>query len=1120
MEKYGKGIMSKTLAMLLAGVFLCGTLTACRPAEDPPSGDVPPVEEPGEPEEPGTGEPEIPDDSYPDTLFSAGIYSPSKAGMSVEYLGTVERRLPELKNGGLDKYPVYGQTLSATQEEKQKIFDENVSLNASASTYDSMDAEGNLYLGGSPTGQTLYKHTASLGMYEGDVNDEEPAIVKRLTIRPRSSGNHITGLYAPAGEVVRIEMREEDLAATGGLKVYIGQALANGGANNIWLERDFNRMPVILNVMTVSEPVSYVGSFLGGPVYIQPLKSDSTFTVTISGAVAYSHLILGCTTQEEFDRNRESTAPYFDLEVWDDAVRHSGPKARAEQFSYGELTDAAVLWDKIARVSNKVPAGSQGEQGIIFLYDPFIAAGSMVAFVGRHTVNCPLYCLTAALDADAAVDNASDAFWGCIHEFNHHFQRFGFRPGDEVTNNALSLVEYSLFTRISANRSRGAAGEGSYAVGWNRYTNPSWTLRQTLATQGTNSELDSYANLLHAFGQDAFIRAAQGGGGAGGADAWYRAVSDATGYDMTYYFRDLLHQSVSESVLAEYAAKDLPMFVPVSVIYQTGRSYQADGKQCFSRTVQPYAIAAGEDFVMDLGADIVLPDGFAFTVKDVTDPLYGTLEQTGEGVYRYTPSSAHRESGKIFFTLGITGTDGAFDVEDVVLVVELRQSQPNPSMLERTVYTYAPENMYTSVADAVANNYAGYETATEEDNENRVQNGNAEIWEPQPSSNAVMEIRGKFLIESDGKYRVALRGRRYAGLYLSTDGETYGQAATVENLAETSDFDQTNAAHYTDRYFEKGQWVYFKAVLLVTYARSFVGVGLGKFSQDTVNVTWLNAYRSSYEREPFETDYFYGHDYTYDYQVFPEVTQSLVSSQYRPWDGNYPIDVLFDDDETNYIHSDRTDISQENPFELVADLGNTVSVNTFLVRGEPTRLYLPAKFELYGGADPGQMQLLATQENAVRRGSDMVVYFPETKMRCYRLFVTDTTATTVSHRYIAFRGIQVAHTLADGRLMSPDEPMFEYRGNWSLTNTLSTFGHGYAGENASVSFTFTGDRFAVFGTEPTGSFEVLVDGREYAAAAFEDGLWISGPLGAGEHTVVLRSKTRFTVDSFVLWRTG
>ena len=63
----------------------------------------------------------------------------------------------------------------------------------------------------------------------------------------------------------------------------------------------------------------------------------------------------------------------------------------------------------------------------------------------------------AALDAESAVENPSDAFWGAIHEFNHHFQRFGFAPGDEVTNNAVSLVEYSLFTRISANRALGSA---------------------------------------------------------------------------------------------------------------------------------------------------------------------------------------------------------------------------------------------------------------------------------------------------------------------------------------------------------------------------------------------------------------------------------------------------------------------------------------------------------------------------------------------------------------------------------------------------------------------------------------------------------------------------------------
>lgn len=73
--------------------------------------------------------------------------------------------------------------------------------------------------------------------------------------------------------------------------------------------------------------------------------------------------------------------------------------------------------------------------------------------------------MTAALDAESAVNNASDAFWGCIHEYNHHYQRFGFGPGDEVTNNAVSLAAYSLYTRISANRELGNADEGSYATG-------------------------------------------------------------------------------------------------------------------------------------------------------------------------------------------------------------------------------------------------------------------------------------------------------------------------------------------------------------------------------------------------------------------------------------------------------------------------------------------------------------------------------------------------------------------------------------------------------------------------------------------------------------------------------
>ena len=1113
----------RILSVIMACLLAIACLFAGCSKEENGGGDTPPDnQQPG-----GEPEPPVPEgDGYPSELFPSGMYSPSKVGMSAEYLGTAERRLPAVSDGGLSRYPAYGVDFSGTEEEKQAILDENTSLNASASTYDSMDAEGNLYRNGEPTGRKLYKHTASAGMYGGDVSDSEPALVKRLSIRSRSGGNHITGLYAPAGEVVKIEMSEEDFAKTGGLKVSIGQVLTNGSQNNIWLARTFNRMPMIANVMTTPSATAYVGSYLGGPIYVQPVKAGVPFTVTISGGVAYSHFILGYTTREEFEQNKNSSAPYFDLEVWEDSVRHSGPKARAEQFDYDELTEAAILWDKIARVSNQVPAGSGGDLGITFLYDPFIAAGSMVAFVGRHTVNCPPVCLTAALDADSAVDNASDNFWGCIHEFNHHYQRYGFHPGDEVTNNAVSLVEYSLFTRISANRALGSAGEG--LSGWNRYTNPGWVLKQTVSAAQSGSEnsaLDSYANLLHAFGQDAFIRMAQGGGGSGGADAWYKAVSDAAGYDMTYYFRDLLHQSVSSSVLSEYAGKGYPMFVPVATIYQTGRSYTRGGKKYYSRTAQPYGIETGEDFELNFGENIVLPEGFSYTIKNVTQPQYGTLAKKSEGVYVYTPDAANRDSGKIVVTLGIERADGAFEVEDVDLVIELRQKQKTPTMLERTVYTYAPEAMPASAAEAYESGYAGHATATEEDNTNRVQNGNAEIWEPNPTNNAVMEIRGKFEAPADGKYRIALRGRDNAALYISPDGKNYERAAILENASGGADFELNDKSRYTDVELKKGQWVHFKAVLLVTNGRCFIGVGLGRFSGENVQVSYLNAYRSSYEREPFESDYFYRREYSYDYAETP-AEQSLVETNYRPWDERYDISNLFDEDDTNFIHSDKTlYVTAQNPFELTVDLGETMRANRFTVYGEPSRRYQPKNFVLYGGMDLENLELIAEVQNSERINDNVAVDFAERELRYYKIVVTDTWAE--GPKYIAFRRAEMSYTLPGAVQLSPDEDMFSYRGNWKLSGAgLSSFGHRYEGENAVLEFTFTGTRLGILSclSSGFGEFEVLIDGKAAENAAAKgrgEGVgisFLSGQLSAGGHTVAVRSKQKFNIDSVVLWK--
>ena len=176
------------LSISLGGcVANCGEPSAdtSNPGQESPSmpGETP-EETPGEtPEETPEEEPE----ETPAEPFYSGMYNTSKVGYAAEYLGTVARVLPQVSDGGLERYPVYGTTLSgASAEEKSAILAENSTLVASADAqsagaYDSMDADGNLYLNGSPTGQKLYKHTAAAGMYYGNVSDEEQAVVKRIT---------------------------------------------------------------------------------------------------------------------------------------------------------------------------------------------------------------------------------------------------------------------------------------------------------------------------------------------------------------------------------------------------------------------------------------------------------------------------------------------------------------------------------------------------------------------------------------------------------------------------------------------------------------------------------------------------------------------------------------------------------------------------------------------------------------------------------------------------------------------------------------------------------------------------------------------------------------------------
>ena len=762
----------------------------------------------------------------------------------------------------------------------------------------------------------LYKHNAANGMYlEGysrngvtyAVDDKAKAVVKEVTMRVRGYSSYsVTGLYAPAGEVIKIELSGKDMDATGGITVHIGQALYNGQANNIWVGKNqMQRPPLILTTLVLNKSTcdydeatdiwtGYVGSFLGGPIYIR--NTAKTVTAKISGGLEYLHFILGYTTEEEYNRlKKESVVPYFDMEVWNYGVLHSGPRYYAEGFSYDNIYKAAVLWEKVSSVT-----AASSKQGIVFIYDPFVAAGAAVAFPGRSSVNCPAGWMSQSLNYNTLVTSGS---WGNFHEYHHNFQNFGLGSGadGETTNNALTLVSYALFTKISSKRGIGSYGAQGLG-GWNNYTSGSWTLQRVINNQlNSTNGLAVYATLLHNFGADAFTSAR----GAKGANNYFNKWATITHHDFTYYasLTNSYYNGGSNAYTPSAAVKDAnyPMFVPVASVYQTGRSYMYDGEKKYFKTMQPYIIA-NAPFDIDLRpytapdgqysyGSVVIPGGFTYTVKSVTKPKNGSIEVIDNYRLKYTPAAGAKTgstSGSIVATLEIKKDDGAFEVEDVDLILEFQISQEvNKLKLNRTTYTYYADNMYTDAVEAYNANFAGSTNGgLQQEQFNPTQNANTDIWfypdteenrKKYPDApdkyffheNNIEVIDGKLFFDEDGTYRVYLRGRDNCALYYSPDGKNYTLGARItkdtpitkyQNKTNSALFRPDAAATYFDVKFDDGKvyvksgsasefsdtpiytiapnemgeidnWLHIKEVLIVDpVARSFIGVGMRQWT--------------------------------------------------------------------------------------------------------------------------------------------------------------------------------------------------------------------------------------------------------------------------------------------------
>ena len=168
---------------------------------------------------------------------------------------------------------------------------------------------------------TLQKHNSADGQFFGKVEDTAKRIVKKVTINHNVSSRHSLGVFAPAGEILTVEIDEEIINKTdekNRLTIIVGFPYRENTVHEVekkyfqkWRDAK-NRMPILFKEFVITNPVTKIGSPLGGMVFLKDIPGaiDEDFDIKISGGVNNPSYQYGVSSLSDWKDMLNSPSPY------------------------------------------------------------------------------------------------------------------------------------------------------------------------------------------------------------------------------------------------------------------------------------------------------------------------------------------------------------------------------------------------------------------------------------------------------------------------------------------------------------------------------------------------------------------------------------------------------------------------------------------------------------------------------------------------------------------------------------------------------------------------------------------------------------------------------------------
>ncbi len=274
------------------------------------------------------------------------------------------------------------------------------------------------------------KTDPSAGEFPGAVAIEAERVTREVEIDARVPGWHSTGLYAPAGEVIRVTVSPGAPA----MSVQIGCHTDSIAKKDHW-----DRVPRITTKQVLKPGENRVASAFGGLVYLIPASDrrgvaadESAVRVSVAGAIEAPRFVLGVTDVDAWrSRIRNAPGPWAELET--STVIVSVPSSHVRNLD--DPRGVLEVWNKVLdAAADLATIPRERDRPQRYVTDVQISAGYM------HSG----YPIMTHLDAaDEMVEEAKlrAGSWGLFHELGHNHQQgtWTFHGTGEVTCNLFSL---------------------------------------------------------------------------------------------------------------------------------------------------------------------------------------------------------------------------------------------------------------------------------------------------------------------------------------------------------------------------------------------------------------------------------------------------------------------------------------------------------------------------------------------------------------------------------------------------------------------------------------------------------------------------------------------------------